>query len=122
MPINVKRSIQEYLKKINSRLTFFDCVSILVTTVFFAIFVFYMYVHNIIERPTMSYYSDIKSEVSSGITNTENSRPFASINGKTYTFSWCQNATLISEKNKIYFNSEEEAKNSGRVLSKFCQK
>ncbi len=50
------------------------------------------------------------------------SRPFASINGKTYTFSWCNGASVISPKNIIYFNTEKEAQNSGRTLSKLCKK
>jgi hypothetical protein len=29
---------------------------------------------------------------------------------------------MISEKNKLYFDTEEEAKKSGRALSKLCEK
>lgn len=45
---------------------------------------------------------------------------FASRKGKTYTYSWCKGSQAILEKNKIYFTTEEEAKQSGRSLSKMC--
>lgn len=50
------------------------------------------------------------------------SLPFASKQGKTYTFSWCQGAERIREKNKIFFDNEEAAQQSGRRLSKLCEK
>ena len=46
---------------------------------------------------------------------------FASINGKTYTFSWCSGADKIKESNKIFFKSEEDAIATGRILSKLCK-
>ena len=49
-------------------------------------------------------------------------RPFASKNGKTYTYSWCQNSSVILAKNRIYFKNEQAAQASGRTLSKLCQR
>lgn len=49
-------------------------------------------------------------------------KPFASIHGQTYTFSWCQSSSRIVEKNRIYFTDEEEAKQKGYRLSKLCSK
>ncbi|MCX6756830.1 MAG: hypothetical protein NTW35_01575 [Candidatus Nomurabacteria bacterium] len=112
-------SIQDYAKKINSKLSFWDILSVLITTLFLAIFTVFLYIKKEKENIPVSYISN--SENSTGLIE-KDSRPFASINGKTYTFSWCGGSNNISEKNKVYFIDEQNAKNSGRVLSKLCQK
>ena len=66
--------------------------------------------------------SYIKSTGGEVLGEATDSRPFASVNGKTYTFSWCGGSSNISTKNKIYFTSEVEAQKSGRTLSKLCSK
>ena len=112
-------SIQDYAKKINSRLTIFDCVSLLVTTVFLLCFLAYLYLEQKANDVPVSYIVGNEEIVSlSGA----GSKPFGSKNGKTYTFSWCSGSARISVKNKIYFTNEAEAKNSGRTLSKLCIK
>lgn len=112
-------SIQEYLKKINSKIAKSDYISLLITAVFLAFFSFYINYQKNHENIEVSYISDNSN---TSIVNTSNQQPFASINGKTYTFSWCNGADRIIEKNKIYFKTEEDAKNSGRTLSKLCQR
>lgn len=111
-------SIQENLKKINSYISWGDCLSLLTTTVFLATLISFLYIKK------SDSYIPVKYIESGGNTSHIDGepRPFASIGGKTYTFSWCQGSSVISEKNKIYFKSEEDAKNSGRELSKLCQK
>ena len=114
-------SIQEHLKKINSNLTLTDCLSLLVTTIILSAFVGYLYIEKSKTNIPVSYVKDTNQKVEVKIIN-NNTRPFASINGKTYTFSWCQGANVITDKNKIYFRTENEAQDSGRTLSKLCQK
>ena len=110
-------SIQEYLKIINSKITKPDYLSLLVTTVFIAFFSFYLYFQKNHENTEVSYISNASKTATS---NQLNQNPFASINGKTYTFSWCSGSDRILSKNRIYFKNEEDAKNSGRTLSKMC--
>lgn len=52
----------------------------------------------------------------------EDLRPFASRNGPTYTFPWCQGADQIKKENIVYFANAEEAERSGRTLSKLCMR
>ena len=110
-------SIQEYLKKINSRLTLLDCVSFLITVIFLVIFAMYLYTEKTKANIPVSYIKVDDKNIKT--VNTE-ARPFASVNGETYTFSWCQGANVITDKNKIYFPTETEAIVSGRKLSKLC--
>ncbi|HCC05957.1 TPA: hypothetical protein DEP94_01175 [Candidatus Nomurabacteria bacterium] len=112
-------SIQDYAKKINSRLSFWDILSVSITTLALVIFAIFLYIKKGKENIPVSYISNSENNA---IINKADSRPFASVNGKTYTFSWCGGSNNISEKNKIYFSDEQIAKNSGRVLSKLCQK
>ena len=46
---------------------------------------------------------------------------FGSKNGKVYYYSWCKAGNKIKESNRIYFESEGEAKGRGRALSKLCK-
>ena len=119
-------SIQDYLKKINSWLTFPDIVSLFITFTFFAVCVGYIFhmrqenTHSVIYKE-----SSLESDLSTRTKNqphVNDIRPFGSSKGKTYTFSWCQGSARISAKNKIYFVSATEAETSGRTLSKLCRK
>ncbi len=112
-------SIQDYLRKINSALTFIDCMSFLVSVLFLGLLLLFLYTENKESSSSVSYYDSSTSTLEG---DNEYSHPFASKNGKTYTFSWCQGANIISTKNKIYFDTESDAQKSGRTLSKLCQK
>lgn len=48
-------------------------------------------------------------------------RIVASKNGKAYFFTSCSGASRISEKNKIYFDSEDEAVKAGYYLAANCK-
>lgn len=111
-------SIQDYLKKINSRITTLNCVSLLVTTLFLSLFTIHLYVKREHGRVPVSYY--VNSTESTITAVKEDSRPFGSVKGKTYTFSWCGGQRTKPE-NRIYFDNEEIAKGEGRVLSKLCK-
>ena len=116
-------SIQDYLKKINSRLTWTDCVSIFITCFFLVVFLGYLYIQKEEESIPVTYKAyNIDRNSDNDEQGVRNIRPFASKHGKTYTFSWCSGSSMISEKNKLYFDTEEEAKKSGRTLSKLCEK
>lgn len=112
----IGHSIQEYLKRINSSLTNLNCISILATTLCLIGFTGYLYYEKAVSDIPVSYIP----HNSQNVTQNSDPRPFASIDGKTYTFFWCQNSGII--KNRIYFNNEESAQKSGRTLSKLCQK
>ena len=113
-------SIQDYAKKINSRLSFFDCMSILITTVFILLFSVFLYNEKKNNDIPVSYI--VNEEGLNSIVMHDEVLPFASINGKTYTFSWCSGSSRISAKNRIYFKNEAEALATGRSLSKLCKK
>jgi hypothetical protein len=113
-------SIQDYSKKINSSLTWLDCLSLLITTVLLFCLALYLLKQREFNNLPVSYV--VGDSFALGKVEREDTRPFGSKNGKTYTFSWCRGQNMISLKNKIFYNNEDEAKKSGKVLSKFCQK
>jgi len=45
----------------------------------------------------------------------------ASKNGAKYYFTWCSGATRIKEENKVWFESETEAKNAGYAPASNCK-
>ncbi len=113
-------SIQDYAKKINSKLSFLDCVSIFVTTLF--ILSFSVFLYNDKKNNTIPVSYIVGEEKYSSAVSYGETLPFASINGKTYTFSWCSGSGRISAKNRIYFKTEVDAVATGRTLSKLCKK
>ncbi len=119
-------SIQDYLKKINSWLRFTDILSLFVTCAIIVLFTGYIQYTQRENSQSVVYreglYEDIQSKDQHISGGSNDVRPFGSIKGKTYTFSWCQGATRISTKNKIHFASEDEARSSGRTLSKLCRR
>ncbi len=116
----MKSSIQEYCKKINRELTFVSILSLFLTVVTLFALTGYLYFLQGKNRSAVMYKeTDVAMRE---VASLDGSRPFGSNKGTTYTFSWCQGANRILDKNKVYFSSEEEAKISGRRLSKLCQK
>ncbi|MFA5131927.1 MAG: hypothetical protein WC444_01215 [Candidatus Paceibacterota bacterium] len=113
------RSIQDYAKRINSSLPRANVFSLLITALFLLCFTVFLYIKRGADDIPVSY---IPNNSPSTDQKEVDSRPFASKNGKTYTFSWCSGSTNISLKNKIYFVDEATAQASGRTLSKLCTK
>lgn len=113
-------SIQDYLKKINSSLTVLNCVSLLFTTLFLVVSFLFLYKEKEKLNLPVLYSSNNQLEVTYASSNVPTI--FASKNGKTYTFSWCQGANRILAKNRIYYKNEDDARQVGKVLSKLCQK
>lgn len=116
---NITSSIQDYCKKINSRITYFDIVSIAVVLLGIAFLVTYF--HNEEQKNYKDIIYQEGAQQVSGLSE-DNKLPFGSKSGTTYTFSWCQGSARIKEKNKIFFSSEEAAQREGRTLSKLCKK
>ena len=110
-------SIQDYAKIINRKLTITDCVSVFGTFLVLLGFLVFL-VTKEVDASVPTVYTEGEKEMAVP----KPSDIFASKKGKTYTFSWCSGSKNISAKNKIFFHSEEDAKESGRVLSKLCDK
>lgn len=115
-------SIQDYLKKINTWLSFYDSVSLGATTLILVIFSLYIHTRTVEAASEVTYISNTDSSLGTKMISSIDSRPFASRKGKTYTYSWCSGSGRISQRNKIVFNSEAQAIASGRTLSKLCKK
>ncbi len=109
-------SIQDIVKNINRRLTFYDILALLVLAALLFILTVAIKAGT---PPTVVSYEKGVDETSSF--DSAPSAIFASVSGKTYTYSWCQGASRIKEENKIFFQSEDEAKRTGRTLSKLCK-
>ena len=114
--------IQERLKKINSQILTELLISVYFTTVLFIFFTFYIVYFNETNSKPLIYKEKVEQmTISKQQQGNPNTKIFASVNGKTYTFSWCSGADKIKEINKIFFKSEEEAITTGRTLSKLCK-
>lgn len=116
-------SIQEYCKKINRAIGYRLLFALSVTTGILLGTYLYMY-FLIQERKQDVVYREVQKDVGGTEVLTQKGKiqPFGSKHGKTYTFLWCQGSQRILEKNKVYFRNEDEAKRSGRTLSKLCSK
>ena len=114
--------IQERLKKINSQISTELLVSLCTTTTIFIFFIFYIVYFKENDNKTL-IYNEKTEQLATSKQQKENTdtQIFASVNGKTYTFSWCSGSDKIKESNKIFFKSEEEAVATGRTLSKLCK-
>ena len=110
-------SIQDIVKNINRRLSFYDILALLVLVLLLFILTFAIKAG--VEPTTVSYEEGADDSAS---LDTVPSAIFASVSGKTYTYSWCKGASRIKESNKVYFSSETEAKSTDRRLSKLCQR
>lgn len=110
--------IQDILKNINRRLSVYDIIALccLILVIIGALF----YIKREHEKKyTPVTYIEGSSLVDDDVTPA--SDIFASRSGTTYTYSWCQGASRIKATNRIYFISEDEAKATGRRLSKLCK-
>lgn len=116
---NIPSIIQDFAKRINSSITVFHILSLLVTCL--SIFGLSLYIQGQKSHQgtpftyTEGKYRDNDSTVSQG-------QLFASKNGKTYTYAWCSGASRILDKNKIFFANEQDAEKTGRTLSKNCNR
>lgn len=119
MQTNIGSSIQDYCKKINSRLTFTDICSLFLTLVALISLVLFLSYKERLQYKDIVYKEGEMEVVQETI---KSNQPFGSKKGKTYTFSWCQGSSRILPSNVVYFSSEKDAVDSGRTLSKLCKK
>lgn len=112
------RSIPEILRHINTRLSVYDCIALATLTLGLAISAIFLHEMKLKAKLPVLY----KTSGAEVLGATSDARAFGSKNGTTYTYSWCQGSSQIKEANKIYFPSTEAAENTGRRLSKLCQK
>jgi hypothetical protein len=111
-------SIQDILRNINRRLTFYDIIALFLLLGILLLAFLYL------KEKEMERYGELRYIESADIVDLEKkpiSQIFASKSGKTYTYSWCQGAGRIKDENKVYFATEAEARATGRTLSKLCK-
>lgn len=112
---NIPAIIQDFVKRINSAISFSHILSLFFTFAVLLGFFVYIDIRNDELARTLTYTEGQVEEVSAV------KEIFASKNGKTYTYSWCSGASRILDKNKIYFATEGDAEKTGRTLSKNCK-
>jgi hypothetical protein len=119
-------SIQDNLKKINSAISYTIIISLFVGLLGITCAIWYISNVKLKNVKGIVYTSSVTEQLSGStikaIEGVKDKAPFGSKSGKTYTFSWCQGSSRIKEVNKIYYTTEEEAKRSGRTLSKLCKR
>jgi hypothetical protein len=111
------RSIQEIGKKINSKLSVYDCVALSLIAIVFLCLAIHIHEERLSEKKPVLYRESATQQV---LGAQADSRPFGSKTGTTYTYSWCSGASQIKPANKVYFAGGAEAEKSGRTLSKLC--
>jgi hypothetical protein len=110
-------SIQDYLRKINSSLSYADCLAVAVTALFTgALAIYFIYEGEEAKLPV------VYRSAGTVLGDSADSRPFGSRKGTTYTYSWCSGSGQIKEANKVYFKDADAAEASGRTFSKLCNK
>jgi hypothetical protein len=109
-------SIQEKLQKINSSIQIGDILALFLLLIPLAGLLLYQSFENGDSKDIVYRESATVPQVRSGT----DTRPFGSVHGTTYTFSWCKGSQNILTKNRIYFANDEDARNHGRTISKMC--
>jgi capsular polysaccharide biosynthesis protein len=115
-------SIQEFCKKINSRISLIDIVAILFVFFFLLVAVTLIGQKKSENSTNVVYEEGVFEGVEGKSKDIALNQPFGSKYGTTYTFTWCQGSGRILEKNRVYFSSTQDAEASGRRLSKLCKK
>lgn len=111
-------SIQDILRNINRRLSVYDIYALICLLFILLGLIFMIRTKETMLSAPLVYNV---AEEGSYFEASDSSHIFASVSGKTYTYSWCQGASRIKEENKIFFKNEDEAKRTGRTLSKLCK-
>lgn len=118
------RSIQEFLRKINSvlneKLTLLDFMGIIGVILGISALFIILLVKDLSARKEITY---VESSINQAQMSGSGANPaliVASKNGTTYYYSWCTGVSRIKSENKIIFKSEVEAQESGRRLASGC--
>ena len=113
------KSITETLKKINIELSGGVFYSIFLSLIILDIFIGFK-IYSIYKSKNSDHLVYQKQSIynSENSVNQDLSKIYASSKGSKYYLPNCKSS--IKEENKIYFNTEIEAQNSGYTLSKSC--
>lgn len=76
---------------------------------------------NIVENTESVHVSPPPAPAAAAAAITSGGKYVASKNGKAYYFPWCGTVSRIKEENKVWFNSEEEARKAGYEPAKNCK-
>ncbi|MEI6352629.1 MAG: hypothetical protein WCO35_01705 [Candidatus Nomurabacteria bacterium] len=116
----MQRSITETLKKINIELRGGGFLSLILSLILLSLFVWYKIVTSgSLGNPSNLVYQSSDLSADSTIVSGEKHYIYASSRGKKYYHFNCKSS--ISDKNKIYFDTDESAQNAGYVLAKTCK-
>ncbi len=123
--MRIDTSIQDFLRKINSRiLTVVTPFSLIVVTLFCLSFLLFILTlaYTVRGERHVFVYQENDVKVSSAQGSQVGKRAyFASKSGKVYYSAFCKGGKRVKESSRIYFESEAGAKGSGRTLSKLCE-
>ena len=123
--MRIDTSIQDFVKKINSSIFTYFTLPELVT---FFLFSLSLLVFSLVlaystrdERHVFAYHQNTEKLYTAHAEDTKKALFFGAKTGKVYYYSWCKAGARVKEKNRLYFDNEGRAKNSGRELSKLCK-
>ncbi len=123
--MRIDTSIQDFLRKINSRiLTAASPFSLVVVTLFCLSFLLFILIlaYAVRGERHVFVYQENSVKVSPGQSDQAGKGSyFASKSGKVYYSAFCKAGKRVKESSRIYFESEVSAKDSGRRLSKLCE-
>lgn len=123
--MRIDTSIQDFVKKINSHIFVYVSLSELITLFLFSLSLLtfslvLVYVARD-ERHIFVYHQNPQSTYAVNTVDSKKALFFSAKKGKVYYYSWCKAGARVKEKNRLYFESEESVKGSGRKLSHFCE-
>ena len=123
--MRIDTSIQDFLRKINSRiLTVISPFSLIVVTLFclsFLLFILILAYTVRGDRHVFIYQENRTASSTRAGPVAGKGLYFASKSGKVYYSAFCKAGKRVKESSRIYFENEVAAKNSGRTLSKLCE-
>lgn len=123
--MRIDTSIQDFVKKINSHIFVYLTLPELVTLFIFSLslLIFSLVLAYVTrdERHVFVYHQSTESAYAVSVEDSKKALFFSAKTGKVYYYSWCKAGSRVKEKNRLYFESEEMAKISGRTLSHLCE-
>ena len=123
--MRIDTSIQDFLRKINSRLLFYihPAEALFFSSLALSFLIFIITLSFITKEDRHVFvYTEGKEEVASA--QRKGLAPFGYFgakSGKVYYTSFCKAGSRVKEANRVYFSTKEEAFSSGRTLSKLCE-
>jgi hypothetical protein len=123
--MRIDTSIQDFLRKINSRILFYihpaEALFFSALALFFLIFIITLSFITKEDRHVFIYTEGKEEEASAQGKGSASFGYFGAKSGKVYYTSFCKAGSRVKEVNRVYFAKKEEAIGSGRTLSKLCE-